>query len=565
MGLISRQKIVNTLITIAGKKRLDKIKKTTCDPERYQLALLQEIIGDNKNTLFGKDHDFASMKTYEDYRRNIPIRDYDGFDKYHKLLQKGESDVLFKGRPHMYNTSSGTTGKPKLIPISPEFYKQLSKFNKSWMYSIFEKNKNVFIGNSLTSVGKAIEGYAEDGLPIGSVSGNSFQTIPSIIKKGYSSIYAYFTIDDYNLRYYAVARNALEHNITISVCPSIANVFRYHQVIMENFDEMVSEIREGRIKTEISELFSEEDRAEAMSRIHPNPKRADELVRLKEKYGDKLLPKYYWPNLAAVNAWVQGNFALLVDKLKEYFPVTTVFRSFGYQASEGRFGISLENHWNYSLLILDEYFYEFIPFENKDDENPPIKLYHELELGERYYILITNISGLYRYDMNDILEVVGFHNKTPLLKFVQKGAGIVSIMGEKLSEEQVIEATKTVESENPWTVNNYLMFGDYSVFKYEYFVEFEETLSKEQKSDFIGQIDKKLKKLNMEYQSKRDSNRLPLPEIIELPHNSHQRIKEELVLRNLAKDGQYKDLYLSSKETTREILELLRKDSKHSI
>lgn len=565
MGMFSSQKIINTLITIAGKRRLEQIKKSTYDPEKYQMEFLNRIISENKNTVFGKDHNFASIKTYEDYSKNVPIRDYNGFDKYHNLLQKGDSDVLFKGRPKMYNTSSGTTGKPKLIPISFPFYKQLSLFNKFWMYSILEKNENVFKGKSLSSVGKAIEGYADDGVPIGSVSGNSFQNIPGPVKKGYSSIYCFFTIDDYDLRYYAVARNALESDITISVCASIANVFRYHQVIMENFDEMVDEIREGILKKDVIDALPENDRAEALSRVHPNPERADELNRLKKKYGEKLLPKHYWPNLAVTNVWVQGNFALLVDKLKEYFPVTTVFRSFGYQASEGRFGISLENHWNYSLLIPNEYFYEFVPFENKDDLNPPTKLYHELELGERYYILITNVSGLYRYDMNDILEVVGFHNNTPLIKFIQKGAGIVNIMGEKLSEEQVIEATKSVESENAWTVNNYIMFGDYTVFKYEYFVEFEESLTKEQKQGFIVQLDDKLKSLNMEYQSKRDSNRLPLPEIIELPHNSYQRIKEELVKRQLARDGQYKDLYLSSKKTTREILELLRKDTKHSI
>ena len=565
MGIFSGHRITNILITIAGKRRLSRIKKSTYNPEKHQRLFLEKLINDNKNTVFGRDHDFASIKTYEDYRKNVPVYDYNGLNKYHDLLQQGEKDVLFPGRPFMYNTSSGTTGKPKLIPISPAFYKQLSLFNKYWMYSIYEKNKTVFTGKSLSSVGKAIEGYADDGVPIGSVSGNSIQNIPSIIKKGYSSIYEFFTIDDYDLRYYAVARNALEHNITISVCASIANIFRYHEVIMENFDEMVSEIREGRLKSEVYEALPEEIRAEAMSRVHPNPERADELAGLKEKYGDKLLPKHYWPNLVVTNVWVQGNFALLVDKLKEYFPVTTVFRSFGYQASEGRFGISLENHWNYSLLIPNEYFYEFIPFEKRDDENPPVKLYHELELGERYYIIITNISGLYRYDMNDILEVVGFHNGCPLIKFIQKGAGIVNIMGEKLSEEQVIEATKAVESENTWTVNNYIMFGDYTVFKYEYFVEFEETLTKEQKQEFIVQLDEKLKTLNIEYSSKRDSNRLPLPDIIELPRNSYQRIKEELVRRNLARDGQYKDLYLSSKKTTREILEFLSKDITHSI
>ncbi|MDC7127401.1 MAG: GH3 auxin-responsive promoter family protein [Spirochaetales bacterium] len=564
--MFNRKWLVDTLITIAGKKRLDQIKKRTYNPEKYQREFLDKVIKNNVNTVFGKDHNFDSIKNYEDYCKNVPIRDYNGFNKYHELLQKGESDVLFKGRPAMYNTSSGTTGKPKLIPISPEFYKKLSKFNKNWMYSILEKNEKAFSGKSISSIGKSIEGYAEDGIPIGSVSGNSFRNVPSILKKDHSSPYPFFAIDDYDLRYYAIARNALEQDITISVCASIANMFRYHQVIMENFDEMVEEIREGRYKEGVLDSFSEKDKKDALSRVHPNPERADELIRLKEKYGENLLPKHYWPNLAVANVWLQGNFTLLVQRLREYFPVTTVFRSFGYQASEGRFGISLDNHWTYSLLVPDEYFYEFIPFKNRDDENPPTKLYHELELNERYYIIITNISGLYRYDMNDIVDVVGFHNGCPLIRFVQKGAGIVNIMGEKLSEEQVIDATRSAESECPWTVKNYIMFGDATAFKYEYFVEFGESLTKEQRTEFIINVDKKLSEMNIEYKSKRASNRLPLPEVIELPHNSHQIIKDEFVKRKLAKDGQYKDLYLSTKETTRQVLEeLSTKEMKHSL
>lgn len=554
MAIFSKEWVVNKMITLVGKKPLNKIKKATHDPEKHQREFLANLIENNKDTVFGKDHKFAEIKNYDDYKKNVPIREYNDFSSYIEQFKNGDSDVLFRGRPVLYNTSSGTTDKPKLIPISEEFRKLLSNFNKIWLYSILEQNPGIYRGKSLTSVGKAIEGYIEDGTAIGSISGNSFKTIPKAIAQTHSSIYPLFNLDDYELRYYAVSRNALEHEITISIVASIANLMRYHQTILDNFDEMVEEIRTGTMKAEVLENLSAEDRKDVMERITPNPERADELVALKAKYGQNLLPKHYWPNLVVINAWVQGNFAILVKKVKEYFPVTTVIRSFGYQASEGRFGISLDNHWNYSLLIPTQYFYEFIPVENKDDENPPTKMYHELELNKRYYVIISNISGLYRYDMNDIIEVVGNYNKCPLIHFVQKGAGIVNIMGEKLSEEQVIAATQNTALESGLTVKNFVMYGDYNTFKYEFYVEFSRKVTEEEGRNFIELVDKKLQETNIEYESKRQSKRLSLPELILLPDDSYQIIKQTLVERKLAKDGQYKDLYLSAKATTQEVL-----------
>lgn len=547
--------LVKLMLTVAGRSKLNKVRKSTLNPEKTQRDLLANFIKRSENTAFGKDHKFSEIKNYNDFAKNVPIREYNDFIPYINRMTKGESDILFPGKPVLYNTSSGTTGKPKLIPISKEFSEELSAYNRLWLYSIMEQNPSIYNGKSLTSVGAAQEGTVEDGTPIGSISGNSFRTVPGPIKLTHSSIYQFFCIEDYNLRYYAIARNALANNITVSICPSIANIMRYHEMIMKHFDAMVEEIREGIIRDDIMATFSEEDRIEVEKTLFPNPERADELIRLKKQHGDQLMPKHYWPNLAVVNAWIQGNFAVLVKKIRPYFPETTAFRAFGYQASEGRFGMSLDNSWDYSLLNPVNYFYEFIPVENIEDKNPKVLMLHELEDGKRYYIIITNSSGLYRYDMNDILEVVGFYNKAPLLKFIQKGAGIVNIMGEKLSEEQIIEAVNITKEKTNIKVNNYLMFGDYKQFKYEFFAEFSDlNITDDDKKTFINKFDKVLQSLNIEYESKRKSERLSIPEFIELPIDSYQKIKESLVRKSLAKDGQFKDLYLSSKITTREVL-----------
>lgn len=562
MSLAEKAWFRKMLMRIAGKRDLQKIIRSTYNPEKTQNDFLKKIISESADTEFGRDHNFKEIKNSDDYRKNVPIRTYDEhYNLYIKKMSEGAEDVLFPGKPVLYNTSSGTTGTPKLIPISAGFFQHLKNFNKQWLYSIILDNPHVYDGRSLSSIGKATEGYTEDGTPIGSVSGNSFKTIPKILKSTHSAPYPLYCIDDYDLRYYAIMRMAVMYNVTLSICPSIANILRYHQVFVDNFDKIIDNIRHGTMPDEIMDVLDEEGREEIRGMMIPNPDRADELIRLKEKYGDDLKIKHYWPNIAAMNAWIQGNFALLMEKVRDNFPETAAVRSFGYQASEGRFGISLANHWTYSLLVPNAYYFEFIAEEDRDLKDPPVYGLADIEEGRRYYLYISNGSGLYRYDMNDILEVCGRYNNTPLVKFIQKGAGITSITGEKLAEEQVIMAVSKVSEELGIEVNNYIMFADKKAFKYEFFAEFQRNTALDLKEKFIDQVDEKLKQYNLEYNSKRESHRLDLPVLIELPEGSYQMIKRKLVARGVAKDGQYKDLYLSKKPATHEVLKELVKIS----
>ncbi|MBK8806385.1 MAG: GH3 auxin-responsive promoter family protein [Bacteroidales bacterium] len=168
MGFFKNEWIVKKLITIAGKGAYDKIRKAAQNPEYHQKKFLLDLLKEHSNTVFGQEHDFSKITSYEEYKR-VPLRKYNDYDKYIEMILDGKSDVLFSGRPVVYNTSSGTTGKVKLIPISGKFAKSLSKFNKIWMYSILEHNPQIFDGKSISSVGKAIEDYARDGVPIGSI------------------------------------------------------------------------------------------------------------------------------------------------------------------------------------------------------------------------------------------------------------------------------------------------------------------------------------------------------------------------------------------------------------
>ena len=128
--------------------------------------------------------------------------------------------------------------------------------------------------------------------------------------------------------------------------------------------------------------------------------------------------------------------------------VTAVAVELGYQSTEFRGTIALDAETPHGLPPLHHHFFEFVEHAQWDRGNARFCTLDQLEIGRRYYILVTTASGLYRYFMNDLVEVSGFFHRTPLLRFVQKGKGVTSLTGEKLYEGQAIDAVLGATGKN---------------------------------------------------------------------------------------------------------------------
>ena len=97
-----------------------KVYKWANNPLETQEKVFQELIQGAKNTAFGKDHNFDSISTYEDFKKNVPVQTYEGLKHYVERIKKGENDVLWKGKPIYFAKTSGTTSGAKYIPITKE-------------------------------------------------------------------------------------------------------------------------------------------------------------------------------------------------------------------------------------------------------------------------------------------------------------------------------------------------------------------------------------------------------------------------------------------------------------
>ena len=536
--------VPNFLLGMAGGIQYLKLKSVSRNPRRTSEQTLRGILNYAKDTVYGREHHFAEILAAKDdkelyalYQQYVPAQEYEALRPYVERHKNGEANVLFPGKPIMYATTSGTTKEPKWVPITDVYLNSVyGKMTKVWLFNFIKNRPKVFTGKIVSIVGKVIEGYAPDGTVFGSVSGVTQRDCPKFVKKLYASPADVFSITDYNARYYAIMRMGIERNITLIVTANPSTIVEMQNNVNEFYDQYVDDIEHGTLNKDLN--ISPEIRAAIQPYLKPNPERAAELRALKQKYGT-VLPKHYWPNLQILNTWKCGNTKVYVDKFEHSFPEQMLHQEFGYFSSECRFGLVLDDT-NNTVLFPHFHYYEFIEEHDLENEHPHFLQLHELEQGKRYCPFVTTYAGLYRYNMNDLVEVGPNFENTPTVHMIQKVNGIVTMTGEKLHERQFIEAVHTAEKELQMPVKFFVGFADLSISAYHFYYEFEDLATTQQQAEqFTQKVDQVLQQSNIEYKAKRESFRVKDPVTHRLQRDSFEHFKAQCIAEG-ARDGQFK-------------------------
>ena len=536
--------VPNFLLGMAGGMQYLKLKSVSRNPRRTSEQTLRGILNYAKDTVYGREHHFADILAAKDdkelyalYQKYVPAQEYEALRPYVERHKNGEANVLFPGKPIMYATTSGTTKEPKWVPITDVYLNSVyGKMTKVWLFNFIKNRPKVFTGKIVSIVGKVIEGYAPDGTVFGSVSGVTQRDCPKFVKKLYASPADVFSITDYNARYYAIMRMGIERNITLIVTANPSTIVEMQNNVNEFYDQYVDDIEHGTLNKDLN--ISPEIRAAIRPYLKPNPERAAELRALKQKYGT-VLPKHYWPNLQILNTWKCGNTKVYVDKFEHSFPEQMLHQEFGYFSSECRFGLVLDDT-NNTVLFPHFHYYEFIEEHDLENEHPHFLQLHELEQGKRYCPFVTTYAGLYRYNMNDLVEVGPNFVNTPTVHMIQKVNGIVTMTGEKLHERQFIEAVHAAEKELQMPVKFFVGFADLSISAYHFYYEFENLATTQQQAEqFTQTVDQVLQQSNIEYKAKRESFRVKDPVTHRLQRESFEHFKAQCIAEG-ARDGQFK-------------------------
>lgn len=556
--------LINLALWIKGGLQTRRLLREARRPRLASEHTLRDILSISKDTVFGKEHHFDEIlaastdsELFAMYQHLVPVNDYEALRPYVERHKNGETGILFPGRPEMYATTSGTTSAPKWVPMTRKYLRDVyGKMSNVWVWNFIKHRKMALSGKVFAIVGKECEGYAPDGTLYGSVSGVLVRDLPTIIKKRYTAPASVMSIEDYAARNYTLMRLAIQHwDVTLWSTANPSTILELQRAVDENLELMIEDIEKGTLSDKFA--IDNSIREELKAYMRPRPKRAKELRELRDKNGGRILPRDYWKKLQILSTWKCGNTKVYMDKYLDYFDFEqTCYQELGYIATECRFGFALDMS-NESVLFPHLHYYEFVPEEDMDKPHKRFLQVDELEQGKRYCTYVTTYSGLFRYNMNDLVEVGGMYEKTPTIHMVGKVNGIVSLTGEKLYEPQFIEAVHQAEEETKIKTKFFVGFADVNESDYHFYFEFADEETTQETADmFANVVDEKLRAINIEYESKRASFRLNAPIAHRLQKNAYARFKSAC-LEDGMRDGQFKFNLLMQDEKRREKFQVL--------
>ncbi len=511
-------------------------EEATKDPIRVQEKILFEYLKRNRKTEYGSKYNFSRIKSISDFQAFVPLTDSDAMRTFIQKAARGENNVLTRDEIIFFGSTSGTTNLPKLIPTTRYSESKKKELMDLWGYYIYRDHPDILDGKILAIVSPEVEGSTESGIPYGAESGYAYHDLPPLVRNLYILPYEVFEIKDYDARYYTILLISMESNITSIATLNPNTIILLCHKIQKWQDLIIEDIKKGTLNKTFDIQGAIRNKLER--RFRPNPKRAGEFeVILKE--GKELLPKYFWPNMKLIECWKGGTMKLYLKELPKYFGDVPI-RDIGCLSTEARSSIPTSDEGAGGVLAIQTNFYEFIPKEDIGKKEKRILLADQLEKGKDYFIVVTTPGGLYRYNIDDIIRVDGFFNKTPVIEFLQKGLSATSLAGEKLYESQLEEALNKV------LANQKILLEFFSASvqiektpRYVFLVEFSENPSPGEKKQFLKSLEEELYRQNREYEFVRRAQLLNPPVLKIVQRGDFEKYRAKKIQEGTP-DGQFK-------------------------
>ncbi|MEN8123483.1 MAG: GH3 auxin-responsive promoter family protein [Bacteroidota bacterium] len=458
--------LFHTVLSWILKKRKYQIDLFVDNPIDVQNEVLYDLVSAAKYTEIGKKYDFAKIKSYESFAKQVPIQKYESIQPLIERAQNGESNIFWPSKIKWFAKSSGTTNaKSKFIPVSDEAIEDCHmKAGKDMLCMYINNNDDT-------------EMFKGKGLRLGG-SSNVFED-----NETYFGDLSAIIIE--NLPFWA----------DISTAPSLKTS------LMNEWETKMEAIIEETIHEDIRSLAGVPSWMLVL------------LNRVLEKTGKENILEV-WPNL---EVYFHGgvNFNPYREQYKKLIPKNNFRYYETYNASEGFFAIQDTNFSNEMLLMLDYgIFYEFIPMDKFEDESSEAIPLQEVELHKNYAIIITTNSGLWRYLIGDTVKFTSL--KPYRIKITGRTKHFINVFGEELVVENAEDALKVACEKTNATISEYtvapIFMDGIKNGGHEWMIEFQ-TPPKDLKN-FTKILDRSLKDLNSDYEAKRYMDMtLALPKI----------------------------------------------------
>lgn len=451
---------MNMQLIQEGEKAYDYLMEMSKNPMKYNGELLLKILEDNKDTEYGKKYDFENIHSIEDYQEKVPITVYDDYAEYIiRMTEDGEKDLITSYDVNHFSKSSGTMGNPKRIPLSDKGKLINNKYSLAYRSYVIAKELGLdWVDEPILNLIEIFMTTLKNGDSYGAVSGKMVTELGDKLPYFFvSPIEALMPEVETNSRYIHGRFALTNKNITNITCSFISLFLDILRYIQSDWELLLKDIENGTIDESIK--MSEEVRKSLLSKIEPMPERAKELRAIfEEGFDEPIIPKL-WPKLEVLTGIGTGGFSNYYDKIKKDFADDSLNYYFvGLTASEGSFSVPFELNNPEAMLIPDSMFYEFLPLGSEDFND--IVTLDKLEIGKKYEVIATNLSGFYRYRMRDAIEVIGMKNNTPLINFLYRIDQSISFAGENTSEEALRNAAYNTEEKCGFDLLEFSVFTD---------------------------------------------------------------------------------------------------------
>ena len=449
---------INSIISWFLKKRKHQVELFLKYPIDVQNELLLKLVSAAKNTEFGKQQNFASIKNYPDFANNIPIQRYESIEPLIERCRKGEQNLFWPTPIRWFAKSSGTTNaKSKFIPVSDEAIEYCHfKAGKDMLCLYINNNEDakLFTGKGLRLGGSSAV-YEDNNSYFGDLSAIIIENMPFWADFSSAPKQETALMSEWETKMEAIINETIHENIT-----SLVGVPSWMLVL---------------------------------------------LNKVLEKTGkDNILE--VWPNL---EVYFHGgiNFNPYREQYKKLIPKDDFKYYETYNASEGFFAIQDRNNSEEMLLMLDYgIFYEFIPMDQYDGENSIAIPLSEVKKDINYAVVITTNGGLWRYLIGDTVK---FTSTDPYrIKITGRTKHHINVFGEELIIENAEEALKAASDKTNSEIKEYTVGPIFMNGKengaHEWIIEFEKP--PKNLAFFTEMLDNALKNCNSDYEAKRYNN-----------------------------------------------------------
>jgi hypothetical protein len=450
--------LINSFASWVLKQRIHQIELFIKYPNEVQEELLMNLLQSSKNTVLGKEYDYASINSYATFADRVPISTYEELQPLIERTRKGEQNVFWESPIKWFAKSSGTTdAKSKFIPVSNEALEDCHyKGSKDLLCLYLNNNEDsqLFLGKSLRLGGSA-QIYEDNNTFFGDLSAILIENMPIWAEYSSTPSNRISLMCEWEAKIAAIINETKRENVT-----SFAGVPSWMLVLM---NKMLEDTGNGN-------LFE------------------------------------IWPNL---EVYFHGGVSF--EPYREQYKKILPHRDFKYyeiyNASEGFFAIQDLNNSNDLLLMLDYgIFYEFIPMDTFGTMNQKTIRLADVELFKNYALVITTNSGLWRYLIGD---TVRFTSLSPYrIRVTGRTKHHINVFGEELmvenTDQAIAKACKVTDSEIvDYTVAPIFMI-DREKGAHEWMIEF-----KNKPADlalFQKVLDETIQSVNSDYEAKRHNN-----------------------------------------------------------